>query len=597
MKEVDLSFLKKAVPQMSYRQQLKYALEKSKEESAGVPNSVSEAQVREMLEYHQDEELRVIPTQKLPPIGSKQEYRSRLTEEAQRLFKPIRKTIFMERKHVKLGTSDTMICSCKPPDMITAGEYKGLFTIGCGRRCLNRVVSTECCVTLCPAGEDCTNRRFQLQTHVQLYPVKTPTRGWGLAAGQPIRKGQFVIQYLGEVYSIDSEYGCTRLERYKENPCTYLMSTSHNEVIDPARKGNMARFINHSCDPNCETQKWNVLGEVCVGIFAKRNIDEDEELTFDYRFDTHKTTLTRCLCGSANCRQYLGLIPNKQPVVRDWTKSLDNAKCVSCKKPVTAEDTSFVMCGECQRGWHSYCMKGPIKGPREGWICLKCTRRASKKPELQHEKFDEEEIKISIEKKKMEVVLKNYMDEIVEMEVKLFWETTSIDDIYDVTIRGINAKKAEAYIKEISKDIISENHVEDDICEVELRFEKIYLKNVLHYYRKANFDTHITIEESVDQDEIYALDQLTLIILTGRRKSIFDIAEKLFEYIDKLVVFTLLISQTESRIIEQNLATFKILNQPAEVRVSKEKAVNESPHPFIFYSREDRKLVFIGTEE
>ena len=64
-----------------------------------------------------------------------------------------------------------------------------------------------------------------------------------------------MIQYLGEAYSIDSEIGAARLEKYKVNPCTYLMSTSHNEVIDPARRGNMARFINHSCDPNCETQK------------------------------------------------------------------------------------------------------------------------------------------------------------------------------------------------------------------------------------------------------------------------------------------------------------------------------------------------------
>ena len=60
------------------------------------------------------------------------------------------------------------------------------------------------------------------------------------------------------------------------------MRTTNNEVIDPTYVGNIARFINHSCDPNCETQKWNVLGEVCVGIFALRDIYENEELSFDY---------------------------------------------------------------------------------------------------------------------------------------------------------------------------------------------------------------------------------------------------------------------------------------------------------------------------
>ncbi len=53
-------------------------------------------------------------------------------------------------------------------------------------------------------------------------------------------------------------------------------------MIDPTYKGNLARFINHSCDPNCITVKWNVLGEVCIGIFANRDIMEDEEFTFDY---------------------------------------------------------------------------------------------------------------------------------------------------------------------------------------------------------------------------------------------------------------------------------------------------------------------------
>ena len=60
------------------------------------------------------------------------------------------------------------------------------------------------------------------------------------------------------------------------------MKISKDEVIDPTYKGTVARFMNHSCDPNCITEKWIVLGEICIGIFALRDIKEDEELTFDY---------------------------------------------------------------------------------------------------------------------------------------------------------------------------------------------------------------------------------------------------------------------------------------------------------------------------
>lgn len=50
------------------------------------------------------------------------------------------------------------------------------------------------------------------------------------------------------------------------------MKLSAKEIIDPTLKGNMAWFINHSCDPNCWTEKWNVLGEVGIGIFAHKDI-------------------------------------------------------------------------------------------------------------------------------------------------------------------------------------------------------------------------------------------------------------------------------------------------------------------------------------
>ena len=513
------------------------------------------------------------------------------------MYKPIKKTIFLERKHSKLAANEIMTCNCKEPIEITSGPYAGLYTIGCGRKCLNRVISTECSVAMCPAGERCTNRRFQLHQHVQLYPIRTEGRGWGLAAGQNIRKGQFVIQYLGEAYSIDSEIGAARLEKYKVNPCTYLMSTSHNEVIDPARRGNMARFINHSCDPNCETQKWNVLGEICVGIFAKKNIKEDEELTFDYRLDTHKTTLTRCLCGSANCRQYLGLIPNNYTNADDWIKKLDSIKCAACKKTSGADDECLILCDRCNRGWHIYCLKTPLKSvPTGTWICQKCNKHKPehKNQSIKKEKQQEpEEIKIFLERKHFDI-LKTHLDEILDMDVKLFWENLIDEGVREVTIRGINAKKVEKYIQDISKKITLVKEVEDEVTEIELKFESLYLKSVLDFYNKKKMGIHLTSDNNICMEEIYSIESISSIILTGRRQDIFNMANMIFQYIDNLIILTLLISHTEYKVIEMNFVNFKNLIIPVEVRLSRDKSVNESPHPFFFYSREERKLIFIG---
>ena len=63
------------------------------------------------------------------------------------------------------------------------------------------------------------------------------------------------------------------------------MKLHGEEVIDASRKAGNARFCNHSCEPNCEVQKWSVGGEHCMGIFARGAIAADTELNFDYQFE------------------------------------------------------------------------------------------------------------------------------------------------------------------------------------------------------------------------------------------------------------------------------------------------------------------------
>ncbi len=66
-------------------------------------------------------------------------------------------------------------------------------------------------------------------------------------------------------------------------PSFYFLALDQGLTIDAKDKANLARFINHSCNPNCITQVWNVAGEPRAGIFAVRDIPAGEELTFDYQ--------------------------------------------------------------------------------------------------------------------------------------------------------------------------------------------------------------------------------------------------------------------------------------------------------------------------
>ena len=71
--------------------------------------------------------------------------------------------------------------------------------------------------------------------------------------------------------------------------------------------GNECRFVNHSCEPNCEMQKWTVNGHYRMALFALKDIQPDEELTYDYNFslfNPHEGQI--CKCGSAKCRGVIG---------------------------------------------------------------------------------------------------------------------------------------------------------------------------------------------------------------------------------------------------------------------------------------------------
>jgi len=85
------------------------------------------------------------------------------------------------------------------------------------------------------------------------------------------------------------------------------MQFDQNMIID-ATRGSIARFVNHSCEPNCRMEKWTVSGKPRMALFAgDKGVMTGDELTYDYNFDPFsQKNVQKCLCGSSNCRGVLG---------------------------------------------------------------------------------------------------------------------------------------------------------------------------------------------------------------------------------------------------------------------------------------------------
>jgi uncharacterized protein len=148
-------------------------------------------------------------------------------------------------------------------------------------------------------------------------------QGLGAFAFRPIAKGARIIEYLGERITpeeADERYDDDAVER----PHTFLFTVNRKTVIDAARQGNEARFINHSCDPNCEA----VVEAGHVFIEAIRDIPPDAELTYDYhlerpgRYRAEWKERYACHCGALSCRGTLLLPrpPRRRKTARSASK-------------------------------------------------------------------------------------------------------------------------------------------------------------------------------------------------------------------------------------------------------------------------------------
>uniref|UniRef100_A0A8C2WZY1 Histone-lysine N-methyltransferase, H3 lysine-36 specific n=1 Tax=Cyclopterus lumpus TaxID=8103 RepID=A0A8C2WZY1_CYCLU len=252
-------------------------------------------------------------------------------------------------------------CNCKATDESPCGMDS---------ECINRMLLYECHPQVCPAGERCLNQAFSKRQYSQVEIFRTLSRGWGLRCGHDIKKGQFVSEYVGEV--IDEEECRSRIRHAQENDiCNfYMLTLDKDRIIDAGPKGNEARFMNHCCQPNCETQKWTVSGDTRVGLFSLVDVAAGTELTFNYNLECLGNGKTVCKCGAPNCSGFLGVRPkvrandarlNTRVVVAKEREDEcfscgDGGQMVSCKRP------------GCPKVYHADCLN-LTKRPAGRWEC------------------------------------------------------------------------------------------------------------------------------------------------------------------------------------------------------------------------------------
>nr|XP_057933794.1 histone-lysine N-methyltransferase NSD2 [Doryrhamphus excisus]XP_057933795.1 histone-lysine N-methyltransferase NSD2 [Doryrhamphus excisus]XP_057933796.1 histone-lysine N-methyltransferase NSD2 [Doryrhamphus excisus] len=262
-------------------------------------------------------------------------------------------------------------CNCKPSVDRPCGFES---------ECLNRMLQYECHPQVCPSGGRCCNQDFTQRLYPETKIIKTPGKGWGLISLRDIKKGEFVNEYIGEL--IDEDECRARIKYAHENNITdfYMLTIDKDRIIDAGPKGNFSRFMNHSCQPNCETQKWTVNGDTRVGLFAVCDIPSGTELTFNYNLDCLGNEKTVCRCGAPNCSGFLGdrpknsngtaAEPKGKRLKRKYRKRRTEGKksddeCFRC-----GDGGQLVICGKktCTKAFHLSCLN-LSKRPFGRWDC------------------------------------------------------------------------------------------------------------------------------------------------------------------------------------------------------------------------------------
>lgn len=234
-------------------------------------------------------------------------------KEATRSFTILESSLYANKNLGSSGQLEVMTCECGNEHrhgkarQVAESEVSEPEEELCGANsnCVNRLTYMECYDEFC-CDASCSNRRFQRHQHADVDVFRAGKKGYGVRALQPIAEGSFIYEYTGEV--LDEQRFQKRQQKYDREGVKhfYFMMLQKDEFIDATEKGSIARFCNHSCNPNAQIEKWVVGPKLRMGLFAKRDIKKGEEICFDYKVDRYGSKAQPCYCGEANCSGFLG---------------------------------------------------------------------------------------------------------------------------------------------------------------------------------------------------------------------------------------------------------------------------------------------------
>ncbi|XP_050925963.1 histone-lysine N-methyltransferase 2C isoform X2 [Lates calcarifer] len=148
-------------------------------------------------------------------------------------------------------------------------------------------------------------RWMKSEWRANVYLARSRIQGLGLFAARDIEKQTMVIEYNGTI--LRNEVAIRKEKIYRsQNRAVFMFRIDSEHVVDATRTGGLARYINHSCAPNCVAEVVTFERGYKIIISCIRRIEKGEELCFDYQFDTvedqHKIA---CHCGAPECRKWI----------------------------------------------------------------------------------------------------------------------------------------------------------------------------------------------------------------------------------------------------------------------------------------------------
>lgn len=196
--------------------------------------------------------------------------------------------------------------------------------------CADGCDSCICQQTAHLCDEDCRCKADKCENRLsQPLPIRifqTKSTGWGVKATTAIPAGKFVIEYVGDVVPEDT-YKDRYTKKYKNQECAYALYMDKGGfltifyvhlfpqfiyflsftgyVIDAHVCGNLSRFVNHGCSPNCEIRKLYIKGLPIMAIYTMVDVPAGAELTFKYDFRNYGEPID-CKCESEHCTGTIG---------------------------------------------------------------------------------------------------------------------------------------------------------------------------------------------------------------------------------------------------------------------------------------------------